>query len=222
MVALAGCSASGGISSLKHAAKKAVNAYQYHHYSSSGKGSSYSGRGAPSGSRASGVVPKGPSHGGTLRYSKASENVVQKQPAAGSCHAIGSGLFVEPDPRCTPGALNPAVTQATIGQTICSSGWTKTVRPSESVTNREKEASIAAYGDTGSLHGFEYDHMISLELGGAVNAAANLWPEPGASPNPKDKVENALNALVCDRKMTLTVAQHIISEQWVPYYHAHY
>ncbi|MGW4529241.1 hypothetical protein [Amycolatopsis sp. NPDC004378] len=34
-----------------------------------------------------------------------------------------------PDPACTPGALNPDVTQASIGSTICVSGWTATIRP---------------------------------------------------------------------------------------------
>lgn len=37
-----------------------------------------------------------------------------------------------------PGAFNPAVTQANIRQTVCVSGWTKTVRPRVSVTNRIK------------------------------------------------------------------------------------
>ena len=217
---LASCSVSGGVSSVKHAASKAESSY--HSYSAKNSSTSSSGRGAPAGSRASGTVPGGPTHGGVLAYSSASEKVVQSQPAAGSCHAIGSGLYVEPDPRCTPGALNPQVTQATIDQTICQTGWTKTIRPSSSVTEREKAASMSAYGDSGSLHYFEYDHLVSLELGGAVNAPANLWPEPGTVPNPKDKVENALNALVCERKITLSSAQHIISEQWVPYYHAHY
>ena len=64
------------------------------------------------------------------------------------------------DPTCTPGALNPVVTQATIEKTICVSGWTETVRRSESVTEREKLASIAAYGDSGSLHDYEYDHLV--------------------------------------------------------------
>jgi hypothetical protein len=34
-----------------------------------------------------------------------------------------------PDRTRTPGALNPKVTQATIGTTICVRGWTQTVRP---------------------------------------------------------------------------------------------
>jgi hypothetical protein len=150
-----------------------------------------------------------------LIVSDASNDVVQAQPAPGSCHAHGYGLMREPDPRCTPGALNPAVTQQTIDQTICVSGWTKTVRPSESVTEPEKLASMAAYGDAGAAHDYEYDHLVSLELGGARNDSRNLWPEPGASPNPKDSVENALHRLVCDGQLSLASAQRIIATDWV-------
>jgi hypothetical protein len=39
-----------------------------------------------------------------------------------------------PNPTRTPGAINPAVTQANIGETICMKGWTKTVRPPERYT----------------------------------------------------------------------------------------
>src|SRR5438105_1739217 len=39
-----------------------------------------------------------------------------------------------PDAACTPGALNPDVTQATIGQTICTSGFSARVRPPTSFT----------------------------------------------------------------------------------------
>ena len=118
-----------------------------------------------------------------LVVSSASGFVVQRQPAPGTCQARGS----LPDPHCTPGALNPDVTQASIGQTICVSGWTKTVRPSESITHDEKLASMAAYGDGGSTGDYEYDHLVPLELGGAVNDPRNLWPEPAASPNPKTR-----------------------------------
>ena len=126
-----------------------------------------------------------------------------------------------PDPRCTPGALNPAVTQATINQTICVSGYTRTIRPAESITEAEKQASMAAYGDTGSMSDFEYDHLVSLELGGAANDMRNLWPEPGASPNPKDSVETELHSLVCSGQMPLSQAQHIIATGWVSYAHTH-
>ena len=157
-----------------------------------------------------------------LPYSTASGHVVQPQPAPGACHATGHGLYSSPDRHCSPGALNPAVKQSTIDQTICVSGYTKTIRPPESVTNREKLASMAAYGDTGrSPHDFEYDHIVSLELGGAVNDPRNLWPEPGASPNPKDSVEDHLHSLVCDGQMPLAKAQHIIATGWISYAKTH-
>jgi hypothetical protein len=153
-----------------------------------------------------------------LVYSTASGHHVQPQPPPGSCHASGHGLQELPDPHCTPGALNPAVKQSTIDDTICVSGYTKTIRPSASVTDREKLSSMAAYGDGGrSPHDFEYDHLVSLELGGAVNDPRNLWPEPGASPNPKDSIEGKLHGLVCHGKMTLAQAQHIIATGWVSY-----
>jgi hypothetical protein len=149
---------------------------------------------------------------------------VQPQPAPGSCHAGATGLYSRPDPRCTPGAVNPAVTQASIDSTICRSGWTSTVRPSSSVTSREKRASLLSYGDGSRLSGFEYDHLVALELGGAVNDARNLWPEPdylgaaGFYLNPKDRLERVLNRLVCDRRMTLATAQRLIAGNWVTAY----
>ncbi len=78
---------------------------------------------------------------------------------------------------------------------------------------------MAAYGDGGSMSAYEYDHLISLELGGATNDARNLWPEPGGSPNPKDSVENALHRRVCDGEMSLSQAQHIIATDWVGWAH---
>jgi hypothetical protein len=154
-----------------------------------------------------------------LAYSTASSRTVQPQPPPGWCHVIGSGLYSRPDPRCTPGALNPQVTQATIRRTICKSGWTSTVRPPEAITEQEKFKSMASYGDHGSAGRYEYDHFVPLELGGAANDRRNLWPEPGASPNPKDAVEDQLNSEVCDGKITLARAQHLIVTNWVALAH---
>ena len=98
-------------------------------------------------------------------------------PTSGSVPA--ERLPGEPDPALTPGALNPAVTQTTIGSTICVSGWTTTVRPSSSFTTALKIKQIVQYGysDT-QTSAYEEDHLISLELGGAPADARNLWPEP--------------------------------------------
>lgn len=137
-------------------------------------------------------------------------------PAAGSCHRGGTLTEPTPDPNCTPGAINPAVTQATIDQTICKPGWTSTIRPPASYTNRLKREQITAYGytDTNPQH-YEEDHEVSLELGGDPRDPRNLWPEPGASPNRKDKVENAARDAVCSHRMPLAEAQHDIATDWV-------
>jgi hypothetical protein len=160
-----------------------------------------------------------------LAYSSASARVVQRQPAAGSCHALGTGLYSRPDPRCTPGTLNPSVTQRTISATICRAGWTATVRPSESVTRPEKLASMSAYGDGRLTSAYEYDHLVPLALGGAVNDSRNLWPEPdypsrsGFYLNPKDRLERVLSLRVCTGAMSLSQAQRLIAGDWVSAYH---
>jgi len=151
--------------------------------------------------------------------SRASAHVIQPQPAAGSCHARGHGAFTLPDPRCTPGAIDPAVTQAALSTTICRSGYSESVRPPESITEPEKRASLHSYGDHGWLHAYEYDHFVSLELGGARNDARNLWPEPGGSPNVKDALENRLRVRVCAGAMSLAAAQLAIASDWVAAYH---
>jgi hypothetical protein len=118
-----------------------------------------------------------------------------------------------PDPRCTPGAVDPNVTQGNLRSTICHPGYTKTVRPSSSVTDRFKyEVAYPAYSEPRSKK-TELDHLVSLELGGS-NDAANLWPEYPPTPNPKDKVENALHAAVCDGRVKLTAAQNAIASNW--------
>ena len=141
----------------------------------------------------------------------------QRQPSP--CHARGHGEFSLPDRRCTPGVADTAVTQANIQRTICRAGYSRKVRPPVSVTDPEKLASMRAYGDSGSPHAYEYDHLISLELGGAPNDLKNLWPEPGASPNPKDLLENRLHKLVCNGTLTLSAAQRQIATDWIKSYH---
>src|SRR5205807_8233135 len=69
-------------------------------------------------------------------------------PAAGSCHlrqaADGEPL---PDPACTPGAIDPAVTDTNTATTVCrKGGYTSSVRPPESLTEPAKKKLLAAYG----------------------------------------------------------------------------
>ena len=152
---------------------------------------------------------------------------IQAQPRPGTCHYrvldAAAGKYL-PDPHCTPGATNPRVTQANLASTVCKSGYTATIRPPEGITSPEKRASEAAYGFTRSGRTTEYDHLISLELGGDPNSPLNLWPEPNATRaagvnNPKDRVENKLKGLVCDAVrgrpyLPLAKAQYLIATNW--------
>lgn len=123
-----------------------------------------------------------------------------------------------PDPVCTPGSLGDDVTQATIRITICSHGWTRTVRAD---TTGVRKAAMAAYGESPSASvSTEMDHLVPLELGGS-NDVSNLWPEPSdlrlaQFRNRKDDVENALKSAVCTlvRPIALLDAQRAIATDW--------
>ena len=120
-----------------------------------------------------------------------------------------------PDSSCTPGAIDPRVTQDNIYQTICVKGYTQTVRPPVSYTNKLKMQQIKVYRYTDkNPRNYEEDHLISLELGGNPTDPKNLWPEPGASPNPKDKIENLCHEKVCSGQITLERAQQEIATNW--------
>lgn len=130
----------------------------------------------------------------------------------------------------TPGATNPAVTPATLQQTICNPHWSTTsIRPPSSYTTRLKRRQLAVYGRTDRrLRDYEEDHLISLELGGAPRDARNLWPEPYRASIPdggaraKDLVENYLHRQVCDGAMDIRAAQRLIVEDWYRVYKVHH
>ncbi len=130
----------------------------------------------------------------------------------GECRARDDGRL--PDARCTPGSVDPAVTQATIHATICVTGWTATVRPPSSETSTYKfDPAYPAYGILAGTVS-ELDHLVPLELGGS-NDSSNLWPETGPVPNVKDPVEGDLRADVCAGELTLVQAQAAIAADWL-------
>ena len=49
----------------------------------------------------------------------------------------------------------------------------------------------------------------------------NLWPEPWTSAREKDKLENALHAMVCAHQITLKDAQSQIATNWYSAYQAY-
>ncbi len=127
-----------------------------------------------------------------------------------------------PDPSCTPGATNPDVSQDTIDDTICVAGYSKSIRPSTSYTNRLKVQQIAEYGyEETSLSEYEEDHHIPLSLGGHPTDPRNLWPQPhyatgadGLTARDKDKVEYKLYRAVCNHEVDLVPAQEAIATDW--------
>lgn len=159
---------------------------------------------------------------GTLVHTHLAPRKTDAVPAGLHCRMTGdSPATYRPDPACTPGAVDDAVTQANIGSTICRSGYTATVRPPTSATDKVKKAMYAAYGISDGTTS-ELDHSISLEIGGS-NSYKNLWPEPGSLPNPKDThAENPLHDLVCARVLhggktpylPLADAQRLIATDW--------
>lgn len=127
-----------------------------------------------------------------------------------------------PDPERTPGAINPDVFQGNIQQTVCASGWTRTIRPPTSYTNQLKREQIAEYGYKDKrLSSYEEDHLISLQLGGHPTDARNLWPQPyrgRCGARIKDVLETRLKRLVCEKEMALADAQRAIATDWVAAY----
>lgn len=99
-----------------------------------------------------------------------------------------------------PGAINPAVTQETIRQTICVRGWTATQRPPTTYTTKLKIQQLRAQGLKGKASEYEEDHWIPLALGGAPRNPDNLQPQPWPEALQKDEVERELHRRVCAKQ----------------------
>ena len=111
--------------------------------------------------------------------------------------------------------INPAVTQATIDQTICVPGWTKTVRPSARYAARIKIKVIRELElPEELLNAFELDHRIPLALGGAPSTPTNLELQPWDEAGEKDAVEACLSRAVCAGKIALDEARRRIWGDW--------
>ena len=105
------------------------------------------------------AAPSAPASGGHRKLARiADEGRVTYSITLTRCRSRAGGQL--PDPRCTPGSVDPAVTQATIDSTICRSGYTEGVRPPESQTTHAKyDVAYPAYHvpdrDSGEL-----DHLV--------------------------------------------------------------
>ncbi|MDE2099243.1 MAG: hypothetical protein KGL39_18460 [Patescibacteria group bacterium] len=139
--------------------------------------------------------------------------VVATTPPPRAAHYVHRSGVVLPDPAATPGEVDPDLTAAK----LCSAKFhTGSVRD---VTESQKKRICEAYGQKDCPgRGYEIDHLVSIELGGA-NTDANLWPQPVDAAgvigfHTKDVVENRLHALVCKGKLDLAEAQNCIADDW--------
>ena len=135
--------------------------------------------------------------------------------------AIAQPLPLVPDPKLTPGAVNPEATK----EVVCVKGYTAGNdahgNPVRNVTQATKNAVFKEYNVDPKADQFEIDHLISLELGGS-NDIKNLWPEAyntkPLNAHVKDVLENKLHALVCDGKADLATVQKDIASDWTKAY----
>ena len=132
-------------------------------------------------------------------------------------NALAIGM---PNPKLTPGLTNPAVTQKSIGTTICVVGYTKTIRPPVSYTNKLKYDQLhSGYNVQGDMNmrNYEEDHLIPLEVGGHPSSKLNLFPQYYAATygaRVKDRLENKIHLLVCSGKITLKAGQAAFVPDW--------
>jgi len=121
-----------------------------------------------------------------------------------------------PNPKLTPGYMR----SVTVTE-LCTTS-TSAVR---NVSDSLKKKVFASYGLTGNDRnlcgeGYEIDHLVSLELGGA-NDAQNLWPQSYCgkyNAHDKDKLENELHRRICKGQMNIIDAQMCIKTDWVMCY----
>jgi hypothetical protein len=142
---------------------------------------------------------------------------VSLPPVPTGCQMQDDGL---PDSNCTPGELNPEVSESNIQSTICVPGWsTHHARPPTSYTNPLKTELMKSYAlDPASRVNYELDHLIALSLGGNPTSAKNLWPEPydiQYNAHIKDAFENYLHHQVCNGSISLSYAQRELSQDWI-------
>ena len=149
-----------------------------------------------------------------------------QEPAKGSCAVRMRNGYPVPDPLCTPGGVNPTVTEGVIRNP----GW----RTREVRNCAESEAQKhAAYGwyditkpriNSNDNQVCELDHLVPLELGGA-DGMGNIWPQCGPDAvtlnqryfKQKDHVENYLADEVRAGRMALPEAQRGIARDWTQY-----
>ncbi|GAA0992607.1 hypothetical protein GCM10009551_053680 [Nocardiopsis tropica] len=151
----------------------------------------------------------------SLAVSSASSSKVQKFPDRGTCQLRKSRGELLPDSKCTPGAISRDGARTDISKTVCKKGWAKTQTGSSSVYAKERPLAARAYGTSEKeSKDLVLDHLVPVQLGGAVNDPRNLWLQTPEAARKKNRVDTALTAAVCSGTMSLASAQRVIAQDW--------
>lgn len=127
-------------------------------------------------------------------------------------------------PRTTTGAIDPFISQANIGTTICRPGYARSVRPTYAVTELIKQRLMDTQHPGESFADYELDHLVPISLGGAPLDLRNIWLQPRrgrANAAHKNALAYVLWRLVCERRLPLRATQQAIRRDWTKAYDAY-
>jgi len=147
-------------------------------------------------------------------------------PEEGTCMTSIRNGYPLPDPRCTPGGINPSVTEEMLRDTNWRTGCIRNCQTSEAL----KHVTYRWYGiqkprpNSGENQVCELDHLVPLELGGS-DGLGNIWPQCGPNATVlehryfkiKDRVENYLADEVKAGRVSLDAAQRGIASDWTQF-----
>ncbi len=121
------------------------------------------------------------------------------------------------DPRCTPGALNPAAV-ANPRSTICRRSYERKLAKAETAAQALKIAMMIRYGSTGNPSTYVVAERVPAEDGGSPAEPENLWPVPlygwgGALT--ESAVAHSLHDQICRGAITVRQATRVLEGDWL-------
>ena len=124
-------------------------------------------------------------------------------------------------PSATPGAIDPAIKQDNIDETICRPGYARSAGPAYAITGPLKRRMMDAQHPGERMADYELDHLIPISIGGAPLDQRDLWLQPRqgeANAGDKNALAYVLWRLVCTHQVPLATAQRDISRDWTRAY----
>jgi hypothetical protein len=119
---------------------------------------------------------------------------------------------VSPDPRCSPGAINPTAA-AHPHTTLCNpASLTRLSKPAPKINNEL----LSRYGANPSAYVPAY--VVPPQDGGSPTNPANEWPEPlngWGSFHTRDPVVDRLHDQICTGKETVAAAAQLLERDWL-------